>query len=129
MNLRRAKLFLPLALMIWGVAITHAAETNSLIWQADRDRVSADIRPLPFGRKTVRTVGVVSGGAADMIDQAAEQGLDYEAAAKTMVQKLGVARFGTPAEIAQAVAFLASSAASYCQGTIMDVDGGETRTL
>jgi len=41
-----------------------------------RDRVSADLRPLPFGRKTVRTVGVVSGGAADMIDQAAELGLD-----------------------------------------------------
>jgi 3-oxoacyl-[acyl-carrier protein] reductase len=60
---------------------------------------------------------------------AAEQGLDYEAAARTMVQKLGIARFGTPAEIARAVAFLASSAASYCQGTIMDVDGGETRTL
>jgi 3-oxoacyl-[acyl-carrier protein] reductase len=60
---------------------------------------------------------------------AAEQGLDYEAAAKTMVQKLGVARFGTPVEIARAVAFLASAAASYCQGTIIDVDGGETRTL
>ena len=41
-----------------------------------RDRVSADIRSLPFGRKTVRTVGVVSGGAADMIDQAAALGLD-----------------------------------------------------
>ena len=60
---------------------------------------------------------------------AAEQGLDCDAAAKTLVKKLGIARFGTPAEIAQAVAFLASSAASYCQGTIMDVDGGETRTL
>jgi 3-oxoacyl-[acyl-carrier protein] reductase len=60
---------------------------------------------------------------------AVEHGLDYEAAAKTMVQKLGVARFGTPVEIARAVAFLASAAASYCQGTIIDVDGGETRTL
>ncbi len=60
---------------------------------------------------------------------AAEQGLDYETAAKAMLQELGVARFGTPAEIAHAVAFLASPAANYCQGTIMDVDGGQTRTL
>jgi len=60
---------------------------------------------------------------------AAEQTLDYEAAAKTMANKLGIARFGTPAEIAQVVAFLASPAASYCQGTIMEVDGGETRSL
>ena len=58
-----------------------------------------------------------------------EQGLDCDAAAKKMVQELGVARFGTPGEIGQVVAFLASSAASYCQGTIMDVDGGQTRTL
>jgi len=27
------------------------------------------------------------------------------------------------------VAFLASGQASYCQGTIVDVDGGATRTL
>jgi len=60
---------------------------------------------------------------------AAEKGLDYESAVKIMVQKLGIARFGRPAEIAQAVAFLASSAAGYCQGTLMDVDGGQTRTL
>ena len=58
-----------------------------------------------------------------------EQSLDYDTAAKSILQKLGISRFGTPEEIAKAVAFLASSAASYCQGTILDVDGGETRTL
>ena len=60
---------------------------------------------------------------------ATEKGLDYETAAKTMARELGVARFGTPAEIAHAVAFLASPAASYCQGSILDIDGGQTRTL
>ena len=46
-----------------------------------------------------------------------------------MAQKLVVARFGEPAEIANAVAFLASPASAYCQGAILDVDGGQTRTL
>jgi NAD(P)-dependent dehydrogenase (short-subunit alcohol dehydrogenase family) len=40
-----------------------------------------------------------------------------------------VARFGDPAEIGAAVAFLASARAGYCQGAILDIDGGQTRTL
>jgi NAD(P)-dependent dehydrogenase (short-subunit alcohol dehydrogenase family) len=40
-----------------------------------------------------------------------------------------VARFGEPAEIARAVAFLASPQADYCQGALLDIDGGQTRTL
>ena len=52
-----------------------------------------------------------------------------EEAASRMAVNQGIARFGQPAEIAAAVAFLASSVSSYCQGTILDVDGGETRTL
>ncbi len=48
---------------------------------------------------------------------------------KQMTQKAGVVRFGTPDEIASMVAYLASSQASYIQGAIIDVDGGQTRTL
>ena len=60
---------------------------------------------------------------------AAEQGLDQAEAARRMAQRLGVVRFGEPAEIARAVAFLASPLAGYCQGVVLDVDGGQTRTL
>ena len=59
---------------------------------------------------------------------AAEHGIDA-AAAERMAQAQGVARFGDPVEIARAVAFLASPAAAYCQGAILDIDGGQTRTL
>ena len=60
---------------------------------------------------------------------ASEDGVSESEAATRMAQKLGVARFGEPEEIANAVAFLASPNVAYCQGTILDVDGGATRTL
>ena len=60
---------------------------------------------------------------------AEEGGMAFEAASSQMAEQLGVKRFGKPAEIAAVVAFLASDQANYCQGTILDVDGGQTKTL
>jgi 3-oxoacyl-[acyl-carrier protein] reductase len=60
---------------------------------------------------------------------ATELALTPEQAAETLSRKLRVARFGTPGEIASVVGFLVSEAASYMQGAIIDVDGGQTRTL
>ena len=42
---------------------------------------------------------------------------------------MGVARFGEPEDVADAVAFLASDRAAYIQGAVIDIDGGLTRTL
>jgi NAD(P)-dependent dehydrogenase (short-subunit alcohol dehydrogenase family) len=58
-----------------------------------------------------------------------EHGVDLDTAAKQMAKSLGVTRFGTPEEIAAMVAFLASPQGAYCQGAIVDIDGGETKTL
>jgi len=60
---------------------------------------------------------------------AAERQIDLPSAEKEMAQALGITRFGEPAEIARVVAFLASPQAQFCQGAIVDVDGGQTRTL
>jgi 3-oxoacyl-[acyl-carrier protein] reductase len=57
------------------------------------------------------------------------QGIDHAAAARELATSLNIPRFGQPEEIAKAVAWLASPLASYCQGVILDIDGGQTRTL
>ena len=60
---------------------------------------------------------------------AAERGIDMSRAEQEMARAFNIARFGEPAEVARVVAFLASPQAAYCQGSIVDVDGGVTRTL
>lgn len=60
---------------------------------------------------------------------AKEHDMSLEEAGKQMPRDMKIARFGDPAEIARAVAFLASPQASYIQGSILDVDGGATRAL
>ncbi|HLG58801.1 MAG TPA: SDR family oxidoreductase [Vicinamibacterales bacterium] len=60
---------------------------------------------------------------------AAEHELELPEAEKQMARSMGVARFGQPEEIARLVAFLASPQAAFCQGSIVDADGGQTRTL
>jgi 3-oxoacyl-[acyl-carrier protein] reductase len=60
---------------------------------------------------------------------ASEKGITEEEACQEMTARMGVARFGEPGEIADAVAFLASDRAAYIQGAVLDIDGGLTRTL
>ncbi|MBS0204731.1 MAG: SDR family oxidoreductase [Planctomycetes bacterium] len=60
---------------------------------------------------------------------ATEKGMDEVTASAELAREMKIARFGEPAEIASLVAFLASPQAAYCQGAIIDADGGQTRTL
>jgi 3-oxoacyl-[acyl-carrier protein] reductase len=67
--------------------------------------------------------------AARMKTFAADHGLGPSEAEAAMAQASGVSRFGEPSEIAAAVAFLASPACGFCHAAIVDIDGGQTRTL
>ena len=60
---------------------------------------------------------------------AREHAVAPDQAEREMARVSGVARFEQPDEVARVVAFLASPQAAYCHGAIVDVDGGQTRTL
>jgi NAD(P)-dependent dehydrogenase (short-subunit alcohol dehydrogenase family) len=60
---------------------------------------------------------------------AESSGVSTEEATALLLKECAIKRFGTPDEIGQAVAFLASGAAAFAQGAILDVDGGETRAI
>jgi 3-oxoacyl-[acyl-carrier protein] reductase len=86
-------------------------------------------------RDGVRVNAINPGGiATDRLQSrlkafAAERNVDLPVAEREMARALGVARFGQPDEIARLVAFLASPQSAFCQGSIVDADGGQTRTL
>jgi 3-oxoacyl-[acyl-carrier protein] reductase len=60
---------------------------------------------------------------------AAAENRDPKITADQMIQTIPAKRFGTPAEIANMIGFLASPAASYVNGTNIAVDGGRTPAL
>lgn len=75
--------------------------------------------------------GYTATGRLDEIIQkrAANSGQSPEAVAEQFKTHIPLRRFAAPAEVAAAVAFLASPAAAYIHGINLPVDGGRTRSL
>lgn len=86
----------------------------------------------PFGI----TVNNVLPGATDtqrlrtLIEtKAVKVGMERTAVEKEMLEEIPLGRFADPAEVANAVAFLAAPAAAYISGINLPVDGGRTGCL
>ena len=77
---------------------------------------------LPGATKTERLTGIISNNAA-------KSNSTEDAISQKMMAEIPMKRFGEAAEIANAVAFLASPAANYINGINLPVDGGRTANL
>ena len=62
-------------------------------------------------------------------DRAKAAGISKDTMMEKMKNQVPLKRFGTPAEIGAAVAFLASPAAAFITGSNLTVDGGRTKSL
>src|SRR5580704_6418750 len=60
---------------------------------------------------------------------AAQHGGDIEAVARQMVRRANIVRIGEPEDIANLAAFILSPQGKYLQGSLVDMDGGQTKTV
>ncbi|MBB3148513.1 3-oxoacyl-[acyl-carrier protein] reductase [Phyllobacterium trifolii] len=60
---------------------------------------------------------------------AGTKGISVEQAKEKFLEQAGVARFGEPEELAELMAFAVSPAARWMTGTVLRMDGGETKSV
>ena len=131
-----AKAFGRLMLEHGSGSVVNVASVAGLQGVADRSAYNASKHGLigltrtlavEWGAKGVRVNAVCPGWVKTEMDHKDQAGGSYSDA--DIMEHVPMGRFADPAEIAAAVAFLASPAASYITGINIPVDGGRTPNL
>jgi NAD(P)-dependent dehydrogenase (short-subunit alcohol dehydrogenase family) len=61
--------------------------------------------------------------------EAAHHGGDLNAALQAIIRKSNIVRLGEPEDVANLAAFMVSPQSRYMQGALVDLDGGQTKTI
>ena len=64
-----------------------------------------------------------------MAEEAARHGGNMEAASRELVRKMNIVRLGEPEDVANLAAYMVSPQSRFLQGAMVDLDGGETKTI
>ena len=64
-----------------------------------------------------------------LVDEAAEHGGDMNATLEAIVRSSNIVRLGEPEDVANLAAFMVSPESRYMQGALIDLDGGQTKTI
>ncbi len=102
-----------------GLALSNAVRPGVVGWAKTLAR---EVGPMGI------TVNSIAPGQIDT-DRLAQLYAGNETFREQAEARIPLRRFGTPAEIARVVCFLASDQASYVTGAVVPVDGGLTRSL
>jgi len=66
---------------------------------------------------------------AMVASEAAKHGLTPDAAIQEIIRKSNIVRLGEPEDVANLAAFLLSPDSRFLQGALIDLDGGQTKTV
>ncbi len=92
--------------------------------------LSVELAPFSITVNNVLPGATMTGRLEAIINnQASKSGKSFEESKEEMVKEIPAGRIGEASEVAAAVAFLASPAASYINGINLPVDGGRTGSL